>query len=121
MFSKCNPQKLSKTIYSLLCFGFWAVSMAGSQEALSHPWTLTQGALTRETLAQGSIPSAGAVLGWELNMNRTYTPKLDPGVPASQTNSGQQAPVIFYDLKNWPSQPTRQDSPFLLNTPSPGK
>ncbi|WP_303673235.1 hypothetical protein [Vampirovibrio chlorellavorus] len=111
MISGRKPPRRCKTIYSVLCLAVLAVSIPNPQKAQGQPWTL----------AQASIPSAGAVLGWELNMNRIYTPKLDPGVPASQTNSGQQAPVIFYDLKHWPVQPTRQDRPFLLNTPNPGR
>lgn len=111
MSSERKPQRLCKTIYYLLWLGFLVASVTYSQQAQGQPWIL----------AQANIPSAGSVLGWELNMNRIYAPQLDPGVPATQTKSGQEAPVIFYDLKNWPTQPSSKDSPYLLNTPNTRK
>ncbi len=111
MISGCKRLRQCKTIYSLLCLGILAVSTPDSQRAQGQPWAL----------AQASIPSAGAVLGWELNMNRIYTPQLDPGQQTSPVKPEQEAPVIFYDLKNQPPLPARQNSPFLLNTPNPGR
>ncbi len=111
MSSERKPQRLCKTFYCLIWLGFLATPATLSQQAQGQPWVL----------AQANIPSAGTVLGWELNMNRIYTPQLDPSVPATQTKSGQEAPVIFYELKNWPTQPSPQDSPYLLNTPGTRK
>lgn len=62
----------------------------------------------------GNIPSAGKVLGWELNMNRQYTQQMNgPGV--IQRPNAAEPPVIFYEDQGRPQSP--QQSPYLLNTP----
>jgi hypothetical protein len=62
----------------------------------------------------GAVPSAGKVLGWELNMNRQYAQQKNWAGTIQRPNA-EEEPVIFYDDRGRTQQP--QQPPYLLNTP----
>lgn len=63
------------------------------------------------------IPTAGAILGWELNMNRNYSQKLDREIQ-NQPGKLDEPQVIFFE--NTKKEPLSENQ-FLLNTPRPVK
>ncbi|WP_373532786.1 hypothetical protein [Vampirovibrio sp.] len=63
----------------------------------------------------GNIPSAGTILGWELNMNRQYTERLNEKTLLQQQTPAEEPPVIYYD--NQGQQPSPNQPPYLLNLP----
>lgn len=62
--------------------------------------------------ATGNLPTAGTVLGWELNMNQIYSRKLQQDL--IQRPKPPEDPVIFYENRPHPGS---NDRSFLLNTP----
>lgn len=74
---------------------------------------------SNQLLAQAPIadkvPTAGVILGWELNMNRNYSRPLDRPI-YHQHRSLDDDQVIFFE--NTKQEPLSEDQ-FLLNTPRP--
>lgn len=78
---------------------------------------LTVPALNTPVSAQApgpNIPTAGTVLGWELNMNQRYSRQLERDLQGRQQLL-EEPPVIFYQ-DNGKTKPLN-DSQFLLNSP----
>lgn len=98
---------LDRFSLSLLMTGLLLMSpLAGGNASASMP------ALPPD--ATGSLPTAGTVLGWELNMGQIYSQKLRQDL--IQPTNPSEDPIIFYE--NRPN-PRPDDRPFLLNTPRP--
>lgn len=63
------------------------------------------------------VPTAGAILGWELNMNRNYSQKLEREIQ-NQPKKLDEPRVIFFE--NAKKEPLSEHQ-FLLNTARPVK
>lgn len=105
-------------------FGKYPVLMAGLLIATITPTHRFASSASNNTiwLAQAplaaKIPTAGTVLGWELNMNRVYSQQLERNL-YNQPKNVDDAPVIFFN--NIQNQPDNNNTQFLLNTPKQGQ